>query len=259
MSVIKEELYRNHMTLTEFVVGDDVVAIEEEAFRNCVKLEKVILPDGLASIGEEAFRDCVSLREIRIPDSVEVIQEEAFRDCKALREVKLGYMLEAIEEEAFRGCRNLREVILPEKVEEIGDEAFRGCVSMIAVEIPPSVEEIGDYAFMDCPKLTIYTTGGSVAAVYAQKLGIPVKPVSGSEQLKDKHVVLSGLRGHQREQVMEVLEAAGGVFREEVTGNTAYLIYDPEDGTETKKFEEALELQQRASGILLMDYRELIE
>lgn len=259
MSVIKEELYRNHMKLTEFVVPDDVVAIEEEAFRNCVKLEKVTLSDGLASIGEEAFRDCVSLREIHIPDSVEVIQEEAFRDCKALREVTLGYMLEEIGEEAFRGCRNLREIIIPDRVEEIGDEAFRGCVSMIAAEIPENVEEIGDYAFMDCPKLTIYTTGGSVAAVYAQKLGIPVKPVSGSAQLKDKHIVLSGLRGHQREQVMEVLEAVGGIFREEVCGKTQYLIYDPEDGTDTKKYEEALEMQQKATGILLMDYRELIE
>ena len=258
MSVIKGELYRNHMKLTEFVVPDDVVAIEEEAFRNCVKLEKVTLPDGLVSIGEEAFRDCASLREIHIPDSVEVIQEEAFRDCKALREVKLGGMLEVIEEEAFRGCRNLREIIIPHRVEEIGDEAFRGCVTMIAAEIPESVEEIGDYAFMDCPKLTIYTTGGSVAAVYAQKLGIPVKPVSGSAQLKDQRVVLSGLRGHQREQVMEVLEAAGGIFCEEVCGKTRYLIYDPEDGTDTKKYEEALAYQQKASGILLMDYRELI-
>lgn len=259
MSVIKEELYRNHMKLTEFIVPAGVEAIEEEAFRNCVKLEKVTLPDGLASIGEEAFRDCVSLREIHIPDSVEVIQEEAFRDCKALREVKLGSMLEAIGEEAFRGCRNLREIIIPERVEEIGDEAFRGCVSMIAAEIPENVEEIGDYAFMDCPKLTVYTTGGSVAAVYAQKLGIPVKPVSGSEQLRDKNIVLSGLRGHQREQVMEVLEAAGGVFKEEVCGNTHYLIYDPDDGTDTQKYEEALENQQKATGILLMDYRELIE
>jgi len=259
MSVIKEELYRNHMKLTEFIVPDGVEAVEEEAFRNCVKLENVILPDGLVSIGEEAFRDCVSLREIRIPDSVEIIQEEAFRDCKALREVKLGAMLEEIEEEAFRGCRNLREIIIPHRVEEIGDEAFRGCVSMIAAEIPETVEEIGDYAFMDCPKLTVYTTGGSVAAVYAQKLGIPVKPRSGAAQLKDKHIVLSGLRGHQREQVMEVLEAAGGIFKEEVCGNTQYLIYDPEDGTETKKYEEALELQQKATGILLMDYRELVE
>ena len=259
MSVIKEELYRNHMKLTEFGVPEGVEAIEEEAFRNCVKLEKVGLPDGLASVGEEAFRDCVSLREIRIPDSVEVIQEEAFRDCKALRKVKLGAALEAIGEEAFRGCRNLHEIVIPYGVEEIGDEAFRGCVSMIAAEIPETVQEIGDYAFMDCPKLTIYTVGGSVAAVYAQKLEIPVKPVSGSEQLKDKHVVLSGLRGHQREQVMEVLEAAGGIFREEVCGNTESLIYDPEDGMENKKYEEALELQQKATGILLMDYRELIE
>ena len=130
---------------------------------------------------------------------------------------------------------------------------------MIAAEIPASVEEIGDYAFMDCPKLTVYTTGGSVAAVYAQKQGIPVKPISGSAQLKDKYVVLSGLRGHQREQVMEVLEAAGGIFREEVCSKTVYLIYDPEDGTDTKKYKEALELQQKATGILLMDYRELIE
>ena len=259
MSVIKEELYRNHMKLTEFIVPDDVEAIEEEAFRNCVKLETVTLPDGLASIGEEAFRDCVSLREIRVPDSVEVIQEEAFRDCKVLREVKLGYMLEEIGEEAFRGCRNLREIIIPDRVEEIGDEAFRGCVSMIAAEIPENVEVIGDYAFMDCPKLTIYTVGGSVAAVYAQKLGIPVKPVSGSEQLEGKNIVLSGLRGHQREQVMEVLEAAGGIFKEEVCGNTHYLIYDPEDGTDTKKYEEALEYQEKATGILLMDYRELVE
>lgn len=259
MSVIKEELYRNHMKLTEFVVPEGVEAIEEEAFRNCPKLETVILPEGLASVGEEAFRDCVSLREIRIPDSVAVIQEEAFRDCKALRSVKLGAWLEEIGEEAFRGCRNLREIIIPERVEEIGDEAFRGCVSMITAELPADLEEIGDYAFMDCPKLTIYTVGGSVAAVYAQKNGIPVKPISGADQLKDKCVVLSGLRGHQREQVMEVLEAVGGLFREEVCGNTAYLIYDPTDGTDTKKYAEALEKQAEATGLLLMDYRELID
>ena len=235
MAVISEEMYRNNMELTEFIVPADVEEIEEEAFRNCANLEKIILPDGLEEIGEEAFRDCASLREIRIPDSVEEIEEEAFRDCKALREVKFGAGLE-----------------------EIGDEAFRGCVSLIAAEIPASVEEIGDYAFMDCPKLTIYTTAASEAAKYAQKNGIPVKPVSGAAQLKDKRVVLSGLRGHQREQVMEVLEAAGGLFREEVCGNTDYLIYDPADGMETQKFAEALDNQKQATGLLLMDYRELI-
>ena len=258
MAVISEEMYRNNMELTEFIVPADVEEIEEEAFRNCANLEKVILPDGLEEIGEEAFRDCASLREIRIPDSVEEIEEEAFRDCKALREVKFGAGLEEIGDEAFRGCRNLRDVVLPDGLEEIGDEAFRGCVSLIAAEIPASVEEIGDYAFMDCPKLTIYTTAASEAAKYAQKNGIPVKPVSGAAQLKDKRVVLSGLRGHQREQVMEVLEAAGGLFREEVCGNTDYLIYDPADGMETQKFAEALANRKQATGLLLMDYRELI-
>ena len=259
MSVIKEELYRNHMKLTEFIVPDDVVAIEEEAFRNCVKLEKVILPDGLASIGEEAFRDCVSLREIHIPDSVEVIQEEAFRDCKLLRRVEFGRGLEEIGDEAFRGCRNLRDAVLPEGLEEIGDEAFRGCVNLIAAELPESLEEIGAHAFMDCPKLTVYTVGGSEGAMYAQRCGIPVRPTAGAAQLKDKCVVLSGLRGHQREQVMEVLEAAGAIFREEVSSTTAYLIYDPADGTDTKKYALALEYMQEATGLLLMDYRELVE
>ena len=121
------------------------------------------------------------------------------------------------------------------------------------------MEEIGAYAFLDCPKLTVYTTAGSEAAMYAQRSGIPVKPVAGAEQLKDQCVVLSGLRGHQREQVMEVLEAVGGIFREEVSGTTGYLIYDPADGMETKKFAEALEKQAEATGLLLMDYRELVE
>jgi len=34
---------------------------------------------------------------------------------------------------------------------------------------------------------------------------------------------------------------------------------DPADGMETKKYEEALANQKEASGILLMDYRELVE
>ena len=259
MTAIGEEMYRNRFDLTEFIVPAGVESIEEEAFRNCINLERITLPEGLEEIGEEAFRDCVSLREIRIPDSVEEIEEEAFRDCKALREVHFGGGLEEIGDEAFRGCRNLRDAVLPDGLEEIGDEAFRGCVSLIAAEIPASVEEIGAYAFMDCPKLTVYTTAGSEAAKYAQRSGIPVKPVSGAAQLKDKCVVLSGLRGHQREQVMEVLEAVGGIFREEVSGTTAYLIYDPADGMETKKFAEALEMQAEASGLLLMDYRELVE
>lgn len=259
MSMIAEELYRNNMELTEFVVPEGVETIEEEAFRNCMNLEKVIFSDGLEEIGEEAFRDCVSLRALSLPDSVEEIEEEAFRDCKALREVRFGKGLEEIGDEAFRGCRNLRDVVFPEGLEEIGDEAFRGCVNLIAAEIPASVEEIGAYAFLDCPKLTIYTTACSEAAMYAQRSGIPVKPVAGAEQLKDKCVVLSGLRGHQREQVMEVLEAVGGIFREEVSGTTAYLIYDPLDGMETKKFEEAMEKQKEATGLLMMDYRELVE
>ena len=236
MSMIGEEMYRNNMELTEFVVPEGVETIEEEAFRNCMNLEKVILPESLEEIGEEAFRDCVSLREIHLPEG-----------------------LEEIGDEAFRGCRNLREVVLPDGLEEIGDEAFRGCVNLIAAEIPQSVEEIGAYAFMDCPKLTIYTTACSEAAMYAQRSGIPVQPVAGAEQLKDRCVVLSGLRGHQREQVMEVLETVGGIFREEVSGTTAYLIYDPADGTETKKFAEALEKQKEASGLLFMDYRTIIE
>lgn len=259
MTAIPEEMHRNDWDLMEIIIPEGIETIEEEAFRNCVNLEKVTLPEGLQVIGEESFRDCAALREIRIPDTVEEIEEEAFRDCKLLHRVTFGAGLEEIGDEAFRGCRVLRDAVLPEGLEEIGDEAFRGCVSLIAAEIPESVEEIGAHAFMDCPKLTIYTVGGSEGARYAQKYGIPAKPTHGTAQLKDKPVVLSGLRGHQRDQVMEVLEAAGAIFREEVSGSTAYLIYDPADGTDTKKYAEALENQAEATGLLLMDYRELVE
>lgn len=259
MTAIPEEMHRNDWDLIEIVIPEGIKTIEEEAFRNCVNLEKVTLPVGLRVIGEESFRDCAALRELRIPDSVKEIEEEAFRDCRLLSRVTLGAGLEEIGDEAFRGCRMLRDAELPDGLEEIGDEAFRGCVSMIAAEIPASVEEIGAHAFMDCPKLTIYTVGGSEGARYAQRNGIPAKPTRGTGQLKDKAVVLSGLRGHQREEVMEVLEAAGAVFREEVSGSTAYLIYDPVDGTDTRKYAEALEKQAEATGLLLMDYRELVE
>jgi NAD-dependent DNA ligase len=245
--------------IKKLVIAEGVSKIGRYAFYKCAALESVELPDSLVQIEEGAFGRCTALEYVRLPASVTKIAEGLFARCKALREVKFGSGLEEIGEEAFRGCRNLRDVVLPEGLEEIGDEAFRGCVSLIAAEIPESVEEIGAYAFMDCPKLTIYTVADSEAAMYAQRSGIPVKPVSGAAQLKDKNVVLSGLRGHQREQVMEVLEAAGGIFREEVCGNTHYLIYDPADGMETKKFAEALENQKEATGLLLMDYRELIE
>ncbi|MBO4592488.1 MAG: leucine-rich repeat protein [Eubacterium sp.] len=135
--------------------------------------EKITIEAGATSIGNNAFYNLQKVKDVVIADTVKTIGSNAFASEKALENVTLSKKTESIGDEAFSGCTSLAKVEVPDSTTSIGKKAFEGCTSLGEITIPKSVTQIGDDAFKGASdKMKIKTEDGSVAADYAEKVGI---------------------------------------------------------------------------------------
>ena len=82
---IRGNAFYGQDTITEVVIGNNVLTIEGNAFMRCYNLEKVTLGESLELIDMQVFLGCAKLEEITIPASVKFIGNGAFRDCSKLK------------------------------------------------------------------------------------------------------------------------------------------------------------------------------
>ena len=112
--------------------------------------EKITIETGCTCIGDGAFFNLSSVKEVIIANSVETIGKDA-----------------------FNGCTALTKVDIPNTTTTIGEKAFCNCTSLKNLSIPDSVKNIGEDALKNTSKnLVIKTPDGSVAADYAEKVGV---------------------------------------------------------------------------------------
>lgn len=181
--------------LTEVVIPQGVTQIGGSAFGSCTNLKQIEIPQGVKKIEWGAFSLCDTLASVTLPDSITEIEDQAFSWCKNLSEIQMPKQMVSIGRNAFQGCQKLCEftipdgitrieegtfsfcdcltnVVIPKSVISIGMEAFEGCTELKSVFIPESVTSIDLWALKFCDNVTIYSTAGSYAEVYAKEQNI---------------------------------------------------------------------------------------
>jgi hypothetical protein len=124
-----------------------VTMIGDEVFRDHTELTKIWMPDSILTIGKAAFSGCTSLKQIRLSASLEKILNEGFRYCTSLESIEFPAGLISIGNNAFEECSLLKELVLPESLVNISANAFRNCRSLISINIQKNVKTIGGNAF----------------------------------------------------------------------------------------------------------------
>ncbi|MDE5885449.1 MAG: leucine-rich repeat protein [Oscillospiraceae bacterium] len=162
-------------TITNLILGANVVSIGKAAFAGCTNLTTVTFNEGLEEIGQEAFRGC-GFEEITLPATLKeidwgfpespnlrsvnflggnelVIGSSSFAQCKALETVTMGDGIIEIGNNCFTQCYNLKTVELSPTLKTMGMYAFCNCSSLKQIKIPDGVNAIESYAFYNCKSL----------------------------------------------------------------------------------------------------------
>ena len=156
---------------TSYAIPNGVTSIGEYSFCHCKSLTSVAIPNSVTKIGQYAFYGCSGLTSVTIPKGVASIEAYSFSDCYCLERVSIPDSVTGIGEGAFSGCSSLPDVTIPGSVVSIGKVAFVGCDSLKTVKILNSQCKIKSSAFNKTP-VTIYSSEGSSAQVYAQENGL---------------------------------------------------------------------------------------
>lgn len=138
-----------------------VRAIKENAFKDFVTLKSVKISDYVVEIGENAFSGCSSLESVTLPRSLTEIKAYCFYGCSSLREIVLPSYTESIDKGAFSGCSSLEELVFPEGLIYIGTYCFQNCSSIRSITLPKTVSNIGTRAFSECSAVEVVIYGGS--------------------------------------------------------------------------------------------------
>ena len=74
-------------SVTNIIIGDEVITVGEGAFKRFVNLKSITIPNSVTSIGNSAFYGCTGLTSITIPNSVTSIGNSAFSYCTGLTSI----------------------------------------------------------------------------------------------------------------------------------------------------------------------------
>lgn len=158
--------YNSEEPVAEIPAG--VTVIGASAFEGNPYVTTVKCPDGVQKIKASAFYRCTSLQLVMLPDSVVAIGDNAFFGCNTLAYIQVGKGLVSIGEHAFVSCDALKELHLPDTLMQLGTESVGWKYDA----------ESDTYALSDSIK--IYANA-AIAAVYAERNGIPCEPLPQEE------------------------------------------------------------------------------
>lgn len=181
---VPQSFLKNHWTVNEIILPNQVTEIGEYAFSGCCRLTKVTAPgvkviknyafssasklmefdlSNVTSIGDGAFGDCSRYAPTRLADDLILIGNSAFSNT-AIQEVTIPEGITVLNN-TFSNCKQLKKVVLPSKLKNIGDGAFANCTMLPEISIPETVENIGRDAFNSCTSLTELTIPSNVKEV----------------------------------------------------------------------------------------------
>lgn len=210
-------------SLTDVVLPDTVEVIGEGAYYKS-SLRSIALPNSLKEIKSYAFDHCEQLTSINIPGSVENIGEGAFNYCMRLDDLQLSEGIRTIGANAFSCCFSLRSVVFPSTLTSIGDNAFLNIRALEKAYIPDTIKHIGDSAFAGNPKLTIHTTLGSQAHIYAFNNGILYDTQNNDMQYKNYSVFFTDAHWDNNQKIYTI--RTGETTKLYAKDNATNVLYD---------------------------------
>ena|GEM_PF-2611106 len=146
-------------------------------------ITNVIIGDDIMNIGSGAFMFSEKMTSVIIGSSVTVIEESAFHGCESLSAINIPFSVTEIGPSAFAYCRSLTFLNIPNSVNSIGILAFRGCSGITFVAIGDSVTDFGGAAFQDCTNLTTIINYQEVPQFMdlftSTRLGFTLDPFAG--------------------------------------------------------------------------------
>ena len=110
VTMLFDDLFKNHHEITSVVIPDSVREIGGFAFDNCDNLLNITLPANLENLWQYAFVRS-SVEEVILPPGIRYIYPFTFKDCKRLRRVVCNDSLEKIWMSAFDGCHLLSQLL----------------------------------------------------------------------------------------------------------------------------------------------------
>lgn len=150
VSAIWFNAFRDNETITEVIIGANIVSIGVGAFNGCTALERITIPSNVVSIGEHLLTGCESLEEVVLP----FVEDETGVNKNSY----LGYYFggSAVNTE-WEIPSSLIKVTIADGSTGIGEYAFNGGVNLKEINIPGSAAVIGGNAFINCSSLEIIT------------------------------------------------------------------------------------------------------
>ncbi|MBQ6682871.1 MAG: leucine-rich repeat domain-containing protein [Bacteroidales bacterium] len=110
VTMLFDDLFKNHHEITSVVIPDSVREIGGFAFDSCDNLLNITLPANLENLWQYAFVRS-SVEEVILPPGIRYIYPFTFKDCKRLRRVVCNDSLEKIWMSAFDGCHHLSQLL----------------------------------------------------------------------------------------------------------------------------------------------------
>ncbi len=169
-------------SLTDITMGENVVSIEDFAFYSCEKLKQIDVSTALLSLGEQAFGDCKSLITFTISKNLNELGTAPFAGCESLQEIFVDNnpYLASIDGNLFikdlndgmplllvqYAMGNIRSVYtIPDGVFEIADMAFMGAKNLGRIEMSNNITAIGEKCFYDCQSLKEITLSNDLVSL----------------------------------------------------------------------------------------------
>ncbi len=135
---------------TSYEIPESLREIESFAFERCSSLTQVIIGRNVILIRNGAFQGCKSLSLVRYNATACHSTKRmlpVFLDCNSLTQVEIGDGVVELPDDLFIRCGALSKVNIPGSVTTIGNGVFRLCPKLSHVYIPANVSTIGVHAF----------------------------------------------------------------------------------------------------------------
>ncbi len=191
---LPDNLFREHIALTEIEIPTSVSSLGATVFKNCSGLVSVAFDVNcdVTEISAQTFYECEALEEIILPNSVTTIGDEAFYKNGALVSITLPDALLEIGKFAFAENVLLESVEFNGNLQTIGDGAFAYNVKLSDVVIDGDISYIGVGAFMGNASLeTVTIVSNQITSVIVENAFIVDETSAIEEEVEVKTVLES--------------------------------------------------------------------
>lgn len=125
------------LSLSEKILGINVVQIDEAAFQGTKSLVSVTIPGTVQTVREFAFNNCDHLQYVTIGSGVRNLAAQAFSDCPGLQSISVPDSIEFFTADTFRNSAD-RLVLLGNPRTRANDIADENKISFARIETEPN-------------------------------------------------------------------------------------------------------------------------